>query len=51
VATDRVLQLSGGLLAATLVRGSAAFAVATLAKKLSRETRHLIRFAAIAPSC
>ncbi|OHD70396.1 MAG: hypothetical protein A2177_15300 [Spirochaetes bacterium RBG_13_68_11] len=45
MAVDRVLQLLGALLAATLVRGLAAlavaFAVTVVVKKLSRESRHL----------
>ena len=52
MAVDRILQLLGALLAATLVRGlavlAAAFAVTALARKLSRESRHLVWFAAIA---
>ncbi|HSV93473.1 MAG TPA: M56 family metallopeptidase, partial [Desulfobacterales bacterium] len=49
---DRVLQLLGALLAASLVRGlavlAAAFAVTALAKRLSRESRHLVWFVALA---
>jgi beta-lactamase regulating signal transducer with metallopeptidase domain len=52
VAVDRIVLLLGALLAATLVRGlavlAAAFAVTALARKLSRESRHLVWFAAIA---
>ena len=49
---DRVLQLLGALLAASLVRGlavlAAAFAVTALAKRLSLESRHLVWFVALA---
>ena len=55
MAIDRVLQLLGALLAATLVRGlavlAAAFAVTALAKRLSLESRHLVWFVALASSC
>jgi beta-lactamase regulating signal transducer with metallopeptidase domain len=48
---DRVLQVLGALLAASLVRGlvvlAVAFTVTALAKRLSPEARHLVWFAAI----
>ena len=52
MAIDRVLQLLGALLAASLVRGLAvlgvAFGVTALVRQLSRESRHLAWFAALA---
>lgn len=51
MAIDRVLQLLGALLAASLVRGLAVLAVAfvatTMVKRLSREARHLVWFTAL----
>jgi beta-lactamase regulating signal transducer with metallopeptidase domain len=49
---DRVLQLLGALLAASLARGlavlAAAFAVTTVVKRFSRESRHLVWFVTLA---